>query len=116
MGKSKGVSDSVVPVGLSLQQVLGDDPVDPNAPIAPISEPDATLLDVAEAAETACVEYVVPPWGEFRKFVMDHGNKYVRASYPNAPADLIETIWCGIPVLEHERARVMTPKGEWVVV
>jgi hypothetical protein len=77
----------------------------------------AALVDdlaVSEASEFV-EEYALPSWAEFRTFVMENGNQYVRASYPDAPADLIETIWCGVPVLHHEQARVMTPKGEWVV-
>lgn len=71
-------------------------------------------LAVAEAPEFV-EEYALPSWAEFRTFVMENGNKYVRASYPDAPADLIETIWCGVPVVHNEQARVMTPKGEWLV-
>ncbi|MBB2999664.1 hypothetical protein FHX57_001995 [Paraburkholderia tropica] len=56
----------------------------------------------------------IPSWGEFRTHVIKNGNKFVRASYPNPPEDLIETIWCGVPVSHHERARVMTPKSEWL--
>jgi len=59
--------------------------------------------------------YEIPSWAEFRQFVMDNGNKYVRASYPNPPTDLIESIWCGIPVEDHLVARVMTPRSEWLV-
>lgn len=73
-----------------------------------------TDMDVAETPEFT-EEYALPTWAEFRTFVMENGNKYVRASYPDAPADLIETIWCGVPVVPHEQARVMTPKGEWLV-
>jgi hypothetical protein len=79
------------------------------------SENLADDLAVAEAADTVAPEYELPTWAEFRTFVMENGNKYVRASYPEAPADLIETIWCGVPVIQHEQARVMTPKGEWLV-
>jgi hypothetical protein len=73
----------------------------------------AALVDDLAVAEAA--PYELPMWAEFRSFVMENGNQYVRASYPDAPSDLIETIWCGVPVLHHEQARVMTPKGEWVV-
>jgi hypothetical protein len=73
----------------------------------------AALVDDLAVAEDA--PYELPTWAEFRSFVMENGNQYVRASYPDAPSDLIETIWCGVPVLHHEQARVMTPKGEWVV-
>lgn len=65
--------------------------------------------------ETEQPTYEVPTWAEFRQYVMDNGDKYVRASYPAAPTDLIDTVWCGIPVVEHGQARVMTPKREWLV-
>lgn len=85
---------------------------EPSSPA--IAELPADDLAVAETPEFV-EEYAVPSWAEFRTFVMENGNKYVRASYPDAPADLIETIWCGVPVIHHEQARVMTPKGEWLV-
>lgn len=58
--------------------------------------------------------YVPPSWAEFRTFVLNNGHRFVRATFPDAPADLIETIWCGVPVAHHERARVMTAKSEWL--
>jgi hypothetical protein len=87
-----------------------------------LSERSSTVVPTVPADDLAVAEtpefveeYAVPSWAEFRTFVMENGNKYVRASYPDAPADLIETIWCGVPVMQHEQARVMTPGGEWLV-
>lgn len=65
--------------------------------------------------EFVVAPYEVPTWAEFRSYVMDNGNKYVRATYPNPPVDLIETIWCGVPVEHHEQARVMDAQREWLV-
>lgn len=56
----------------------------------------------------------LPTWSDFQRYVMLHGDKYARASYPDAPFPVINTIWAGIPVIEHEQARVMTPAGEWL--
>lgn len=78
--------------------------------------PDTSLATSGDSAsDPVAPEYELPTWAEFRGYVMENGDKYVRASYPNSPADLIETIWCGVPVIEHNQARVMTPKGEWLV-
>ncbi|CAM2155459.1 hypothetical protein PT2222_330079 [Paraburkholderia tropica] len=67
-----------------------------------------------ERSDSGDDEYVSPTWAQFRTFVLNNGNRFVRATFPEPPADLIETIWCGVPVEHHERARVMTPKREWV--
>ncbi|WP_430230511.1 hypothetical protein [Paraburkholderia tropica] len=71
-------------------------------------------LDDSADLQPALGESQIPPWGEFRTHVIKNGNRFVRASYPNPPEDLIETIWCGVPVSHHEHARVMTPKSEWL--
>lgn len=88
-------------------------------PLAQDEQDDATATGGSSPADDLAVAeagaYRLPTWSEFRTFVMANGNKYVRATYPGAPADLIETIWCGVPVVEHEHARVMTPGGEWLV-
>lgn len=77
--------------------------------------PSTTLGSGNQADQLAVEPYEVPTWAEFRGYVMENGDKFVRATYPNPPVDLIETIWCGVPVEHHEHARVMTPKREWLV-
>ncbi|WP_205982530.1 hypothetical protein [Paraburkholderia sp. Ac-20340] len=76
------------------------------------------ILGAGKAPDTPLAadgdDYAPPSWGEFRTFVLNNGHKFVRASYPNPPTDLIETIWCGVPVVHHEIARVMTPKSVWL--
>lgn len=85
------------------------------AELLPESLEPALDMDASAGAEDYLSDVYEPPsWGEFRTHVIKNGNKFVRASYPNPPEDLIETIWCGVPVSHHERARVMTPKSEWL--
>lgn len=74
-----------------------------------------TKAVVDAGSGTSDAPYEVPTWAEFRSYVMENGDKFVRATYPEPPVDLIETIWCGVPVEHHEKARVMTPKSEWLV-
>ena len=100
MGRTKAAVD-VTANSVGAQAELPENPV--------ISEPgDAT-------DEFTVAPYEVPTWAEFRGYVMENGDKFVRATYPNPPVDLIETIWCGVPVEHHDKARVMTATREWLV-
>ncbi len=85
---------------------------------AKVADPPLVGLSNRQLLHGECPQveeiYTPPTWAEFRTHVINNGNKFVRATYPNPPTDLIETIWCGVPVEHHERARVMTPKREWV--
>ena len=114
-----GASEEVEQQGNVLSEMANADSVSGNSdPASDFALTDSAMMDgfnssLSETLSTP--EYEPPSWAEFRTYVMDNGNRFVRASYPNPPVDLIETIWCGVPVEHHEHARVMTPKSEWLV-
>lgn len=85
---------------------------DPNIPARPVGRP--------RRAEQAPAIPSSPPsankpanWGEFRRYIQEHGDTIIRARFTGAPDDLIETIWSGVPVEEAEKAAYMTADRRW---
>lgn len=85
---------------------------DPNAPAKPRGRPPRVALPVS--MPNPVPDATKPAnWGDFRRYVQEHGDTIIRARYPGVPESLIDTIWRGVPVEDAEKAACMSADKRW---
>lgn len=55
-----------------------------------------------------------PTWSNFVQFILKHGDKINKARYPGPMGEVVDTIWQGVPVVNHASAQLHHKDYGWI--
>jgi hypothetical protein len=79
--------------------------VDPPARRSPFLPPPPE--EVAAVPSTHERPEGTPDWAIFASFIQKHGDQIIRAQYPTPMGEVVDTIWCGVPVTDGPAAVIL---------
>jgi hypothetical protein len=56
----------------------------------------------------------IPAWIDFVAHITKHGDKIIQARYPNPRAEVVDTIWRGVPIFDSETVEYRYLSGGWI--